>query len=143
MTLIDVGQKRLRLRRLLFAFLAIGLVSFVAYADNMAGKDEQAKKLYLEEHPLTEKQIAANNHFGACWQYRHASPYVLSEKRRNMMLRAEKCYLDERDDPRYDDATYPWNRDAPQPWRQAAPRAPLLEFGARKIGSERSNANRS
>ena len=122
---IDAGLKRLRAPRSLFAVLAIGLVSFVAYANDAVRKDEQAKKRYLEEHPLTERQVAANNHFGACWQYRNASSYVLSEKQRNMMLRAENCYLDERDDPRYGDATYPWNRDAPQPWQQARSHDPL------------------
>jgi hypothetical protein len=113
----DAGPQRLRLRRLLFAVLAIALVSIVAYANDAARKDEQAKKRYLKEHPLTERQVAANDHFGACWQYRNASSYVLSEKQRTMMLRAENCYLDEHDDPRYGDATYPWNRDAPQPWQ--------------------------
>jgi len=122
---IDAGLKRLRAPRSLFAVLAIGLVSFVAYANDAVRKDEQAKKRYLEEHPLTERQVAANNHFGACWQYRNASSYVLSEKQRNMMLRAENCYLDERDDPRYEDATYPWNRDAPKPWQQATSHDPL------------------
>jgi hypothetical protein len=119
MTLIDASLKKPRSRRLLLALLAIGLVSFVAYANVAASKEEEAKKRYLEEHPLTERQIAANNHFGACWEYRNASSYVLTEKQRNRMLRIEQCYLDERDDPRYDDATFPWNRDAPQPWKQA------------------------
>jgi hypothetical protein len=32
-----------------------------------------------------------------------------------MLPRAEKCYFDEREDPRYEDATYPCNREAPEP----------------------------
>ena len=35
-----------------------------------------------------------------------------------MLPRAEKCYFDEREDPRYKDATYPWNREAPEPWAE-------------------------
>jgi hypothetical protein len=30
------------------------------------------------------------------------------------------CHDDNRDDPRYDDATYPWNANAPQPWKARA-----------------------
>ena len=71
---------------------------------------------YVTRHPLTAKQVAANAHFSACWHYRNASHIVLTEKQRNMLLRAEKCYFDEREDPRYGDATYPWNHEAPQPW---------------------------
>jgi len=90
----------------------------IAYANQAAKKDEQAEKDYLKQHPLTEKQVAANAHFSACWHYRNASRIVLTEKQRNMLLRAEKCYFDERADPRYGDATYPWNHDAPAPWEE-------------------------
>lgn len=107
----------LRWRRMLFATLAIGAVGFIAYANQAAEKDEEAEKQYLKMHPLTKKQLAANAHFEACWQYRNASSFILPEKQRNMLLRAEKCYLDERQDPHYEYATYPWNRDAPQPWK--------------------------
>jgi hypothetical protein len=103
-------------RRALLALLATGAVGLVAYANQAARKDEEAEEQYLERHPLTEKQLAANAHFSACWHYRNASHIVLTEKQRNMLLRAEKCYFDERADPRYGDATYPWNHEAPQPW---------------------------
>lgn len=106
-----------RRRRMLFAALAIGAVSLVVYLNETANREEEAEKQYLQTHPLTEKQVTANAHFDACWQYRNASSFILSEKQRNMLLRAEKCYLDEQQDPRYADATYPWNRDAPQPWK--------------------------
>jgi hypothetical protein len=112
-----------RWKQALFAVLAIGAVAGVGYLNNAANRDEGAEKRYLKDHPLTDAQVAANNHFSACWQYRHASPLFLPERQRNQMLRAEQCFLDERDDPRYADATYPWNPDAPQPWKQAAPRA--------------------
>ena len=98
--------------------LVIGAVCLISYANQAAKRDEEAEKEYLKWHPLTEKQVTANTHFSACWHYRNASHLVLSEKQRNTLLRAEKCYLDEREDPRYGDATYPWNRDAPQPWRE-------------------------
>ena len=35
-----------------------------------------------------------------------------------MLPRAGKCYFDEREDPRYEDATYPCNREAPEPWAE-------------------------
>ena len=98
--------------------LAIVVVGLVAYANHAAQKDEDAEKAYLKRHPLSERQAAANAHFSACWHYRNASRIVLTEKQRNMLLRAEKCYFDERKDPRYRDATYPWNQDAPPPWRE-------------------------
>jgi hypothetical protein len=110
-----------RWRQVLFALLAIGAAGVVVYLNDAANKDEGAEKRYLKEHPLTDEQVAANNHFSTCWQYRNASPLVLPEKQRSRMLRAENCFLDERDDPRYQFATYPWNPDAPQPWKQAKP----------------------
>lgn len=97
--------------------LAIGAVGLIAYANQAAKSDEEAEEQYLKLHPLNEKQVAANAHFSACWHYRNASHIVLTEKQRNMLLRAEKCYFDEREDPRYGDATYPWNHAAPQPWK--------------------------
>lgn len=103
----------------ILALLAIGAVGLVAYADHAAQRDEQAEQDYLKRHPLTERQVAANAHFSACWHYRNASQIVLTEKQRNMLLRAEKCYFDERADPRYGDATYPWNHEAPEPWDES------------------------
>lgn len=100
----------------MLVLLTIGAVGFVAYANQTAKRELEAEKEYLKLHPLTEKQVAANDHFSACWHYRNASHVVLTEKQRNMLLRAEKCYFDERKDPRYGDATYPWNKDAPPPW---------------------------
>jgi hypothetical protein len=106
-------------RRALFTLLAIGAVGLIVYANQAAKKDEEAEQDYLKRHPLTEKQVAANAHFSACWHYRNASHIVLTEKQRNMLLRAEKCYFDERQDPRYGDATYPWNHEAPRPWEES------------------------
>jgi hypothetical protein len=105
-------------RRALLTMLAIGAVGLVAYANRAADRELETENDYLKQHPLTEKQVAANAHFSACWHYRNASRIVLTEKQRNMLLRAEKCYFDEREDPRYGDATYPWNHEAPQPWTE-------------------------
>jgi len=116
MTLRDAASRYFFWRRALLTMLAIGAAGLVAYANQTAKRDEEAEKQYLKRHPLTEKQVAANAHFSACWHYRNASHIVLTEKQRNMLLRAEKCYFDERQDPRYGDATYPWNQEAPQPW---------------------------
>lgn len=122
MTSCSEKPKYLRKRGMLFAMLMIAAAGFVAYLDEAARQDEEAEKQYLKEHPLTEKQVAANAHFSACWQYRNASSFILSEKQRNMLLRAEKCYLNEQQNPHYENATYPWNQDAPQPWKGAKAR---------------------
>lgn len=105
-------------RRALPTMLTICAVGLVAYANQAAKRELETEQQYLKRHPLTEKQVAANAHFSACWHYRNASHIVLTEKQRNMLLRAEKCYFDERKDPRYGDATYPWNHEAPQPWEE-------------------------
>jgi hypothetical protein len=118
MTPHNGASKNIFFWRLLLTTLAIGTVGLIAYANQAAKKDEQAEKQYLKQHPLTEKQITANAHFSACWHYRNASRIVLTEKQRNMLLRAEKCYFDEREDPRYSDATFPWNHEAPEPWEE-------------------------
>jgi len=118
MTPRNGASKNIFFWRLLLTTLAIGTVGLIAYANQAAKKDEQAEKQYLKQHPLTEKQITANAHFSTCWHYRNASRIVLTEKQRNMLLRAEKCYFDEREDPRYGDATYPWNHEAPGPWEK-------------------------
>ena len=118
MTPHNGASKNIFFWRLLLTTLAIGTVGLIAYANQAAKKDEQAEKQYLKQHPLTEKQVAANTHFSACWHYRNASRIVLTEKQRNMLLHAEKCYFDEREDPRYGDATYPWNHEASQPWKE-------------------------
>ena len=118
MTPRNGASKNIFFWRLLLTTLAIGTVGLIAYANQAAKKDEQAEKQYLKQHPLTEKQVAANAHFSACWHYRNASRIVLTEKQRNMLLRAEKCYFDEREDPRYGDASYPWNHEASQPWKE-------------------------
>ena len=106
-------------RRASLTMLAIGAVGLVAYANQTATTELAVENAYLEKHPLTQKQVAANAHFSACWHYRNASHIVLTEKQRNMLLRAEKCYFDERKDPRYGDATFPWNHEAPQPWEES------------------------
>lgn len=103
-------------RRVSLTMLAIGAIGLIAYANQSAETSLETEQAYLKRHPLTAKQTAANAHFSACWRYRNASHIVLTEKQRNMLLRAEKCYFDERKDPRYGDATYPWNHEAPQPW---------------------------
>jgi len=115
MTLRNRVSKYIFWRRASLTLLVFGAVGLVAYANHAAQRDEDAEQNYLKRHPLTEKQVAANAHFSACWHYRNASHIVLTEKQRNMLLRAEKCYFDERKDPRYGDATYPWNHEAPQP----------------------------
>jgi len=119
MTLRNGAWKSISARRALLTILAIGAVGLVAYANQAAERALETEKEYLERHPLTERQIAANAHFSACWHYRNASHTVLTEKQRNMLIRAEKCYFDERKDPHYGDATYPWNHDAPPPWIKA------------------------
>jgi hypothetical protein len=116
MTPRDGASTSIFWRRALLAMLAIGAVGLVAYANQTAERSLETENDYLKRHPLTAKQVAANAHFSACWHYRNASHIVLTEKQRNTLLRAEKCYFDERKDPRYGDATYPWNHDAPQPW---------------------------
>jgi hypothetical protein len=116
MTLGNGASKYIFWRRALLTMLAISGVGLVAYANHAAQRYEDAEQDYLKRHPLTGQQAAANAHFSACWHYRNASHIVLTEKQRNMLLRAEQCYFDERKDPRYGDATYPWNHEAPQPW---------------------------
>jgi hypothetical protein len=118
MTLRNAASKYVFWRRALLTMLVVGAVGAIAYANRAAERELETEKAYLERHPLTEKQVAANAHFSACWHYRNASHIVLTEKQRNMLLRAEKCYFDEREDPRYGDATYPWNHEAPQPWKE-------------------------
>ena len=68
--------------------LAIGAVAGVGYLNSAANRDEGAERRYLKDHPLTDAQVAANNHFSACWQYRRASPLFLPERQRSQMLRA-------------------------------------------------------
>ena len=123
MTPRDGASKYIFWRRAFFTMLAMGAVGLVAYANHAAKTDEEAEQAYLKRHPLTEKQTAANAHFSACWHYRNASHIVLTEKQRNMLLHAEKCYFDEREDPRYGDATHPWNHEAPEPWKESKARA--------------------
>lgn len=131
MTLRNGASKYIFSKRALLALLAIGAVAFIAYANQAAERDEEVEKDYLKRHPLTEKQAAANAHFSACWHYRNATHIVLTEKQRNMLLRAEKCYFDEQEYPRYGDATYPWNHEAPQPWHCGASQAGQLCFNNR------------
>lgn len=102
-------------RRALLAMLGFGAIGLIAYANQSAETSLETEQSYLKQHPLTAQQAAANAHFSACWHYRNASHIMLTEKQRNMLLRAEKCYFDERKDPRYGDATYPWNHEAPRP----------------------------
>jgi hypothetical protein len=94
-----------------------GLAWCVQSADEQAKKDEAAKQKYLNEHPLTSRQTAANEHFLTCWKYNRMPSSVWSDNQRRMMLSSEGCYSDDRDDPRYGEATYPYNGNAPQPWK--------------------------
>lgn len=79
--------------------LVIAAIGLVAYANQAAKRELETEKDYLKRHPLTPTQAAANAHFSACWHYRNASHIVLTEKQRNMLLQAEKCYFNERKDP--------------------------------------------
>ncbi len=105
-------------RRASLLLFTIGVVGLVVYANQTAKRELETEQQYLKRHPLTAKQVAANAHFSACWHYRNASRIVLTEKQRNMLLRAEQCYFDERKDPRYGDATYPWNHEASETWKR-------------------------
>jgi hypothetical protein len=111
-----LSQQRKR-RWPIYAVLIAGTISFVIFADHQAKQDQDAEATYLKGHPPTDKQLAANKHFNTCWQYRHAPASVWSDKQRRMMIDAEGCYSDDRDDPRYNDASYPWNANAPTPWK--------------------------
>jgi hypothetical protein len=97
--------------------ILLGIIWFVVAAVTGSQKDEQAEKDYLQAHPLTDKQLAANKHFSDCWNFRHASSAAMSEKQRALLLSIEGCHSDDRDDPRYEDASYPYNANAPQPWK--------------------------
>jgi len=96
-------------------FLGLGVLWFVG--SEWAKKEHEAEEQYLKEHPLTAKQVATNKHFNTCYQYRNMSRTVWSETQKYYSLLGEGCYSDDRDDPRYGDATYPWNANAPQPWK--------------------------
>jgi hypothetical protein len=106
-----------RYRGLWFILAVAGVLWFVSYSNDQAKKEDAARDEYLAAHPLTPKQVAANKHFSDCWVLRHASSYEMSENQRKMMLGLEGCYDDSRDDPRYDDASYPTNWYAPHPWK--------------------------
>jgi hypothetical protein len=104
---------------LIYLLLGGGLAWFVQYSNDEAKKEDGARQTYLKEHPTTQKQAAADAHFSKCSRYRATPTSVWSDNQRNMMLGAEGCYSDDRDDPQYLDATYPWNASAPQPWKAA------------------------
>jgi hypothetical protein len=98
----------------IYFLLGFGVLWFVFSQE--AKQEDEAKEEYLRSHPLTEHQQAANKHFNTCYQYCHKSAYVWSERQKYYSLLGEGCYSDDRDDPRYPDATYPWNANAPRPW---------------------------
>jgi hypothetical protein len=104
-------------RGLWFILAAAGILWFVGYSNDQAKKENAARDEYLAAHPLTLKQISANKHFSDCWGFSHASSRDISENQRKMWLGIEGCYDDSRDDPRYSDASYPWNANAPHPWK--------------------------
>ena len=93
------------------------VVVFAQRAGQQAKQEEAAKEKYYLEHPKTAAQVRADGHFNTCWQYRNTPTSVWSDNQKEMMLGMEGCYEDDRDDPFYRDATYPWNANAPQPWK--------------------------
>src|SRR5580692_10336602 len=96
-------------RRTLGLALLVGLLAFITYSHKEDQREKEAEENYYKAHPLTEKQETANKHFNTCYQYRHTPTSVWSDNQRKMMLLGEACYPDDRDDPRYGDATYPYN----------------------------------
>ncbi len=98
------------------AAILIGLAIFIRIADEDAASDSAAEKQYYLDHPKTAVQQAADDHFLNCVNYRNTSHSVWSDKQRALMLAIEGCFSDDHDDPRYSDATYPWNAYAPHPW---------------------------
>ncbi len=101
------------MRWLIFAGIAL---SFAMAAGQVETDRKQlTKENYYREHPLTPAQIAANQHFVLCWQYRNTPHSVWPDHARETMLAFEGCYSDDRDDPRISAAAYPWNESAPHP----------------------------
>ena len=98
------------------AGLLVGLAIFIRVADEDAASEAKAEKQYYLDHPKTAAQEAADKHFLKCSTYQSTPHSVWSDKQKTFMLAEEGCYSDDRDDPRYGDATYPWNADAPHPW---------------------------
>lgn len=119
-TIVRPRSRLWGLRHPRWAVALLGIGVFIIYANYAANQNKIAEQKYLAAHPLTDKQIAANDHFTKCYQYRHASSSSLSENQRALILAMEGCHPDDRDDPRYDDASYPWNANAPHPWDQAS-----------------------
>jgi hypothetical protein len=109
-TLSDkMGRGATTLLRVIFA-----IIVFLAVAkawDVIAEKDkreEAAREFYLR-NLASPQQRAANEHFSKCAQYRRTSSAVWSERQKYYALLGEGCHSDDRDDPRYPEATYPWN----------------------------------
>lgn len=126
-------------KRVIISALIVGFVIFVIYSDYTDKQEKEAEQQYLNEHPLTETQLAANKHFNTCWQYAHMPSSVWSDQQRNTMLAVEGCHSDDRDDPRYGEATYPWNANAPHPWNDGSSAMPTssVPSSANLIGQEK------
>lgn len=108
-----MGRGAVVLLRVIF-----GVIVFLAAAkiwDVLAEKDkrEEAAREFYFRNLASPQQLAANEHFNKCAQYRHTSSTVWSERQKHYALVGEGCYSDDRDDPRYREATYPWNNYKP------------------------------
>jgi len=93
--------------------LAVGAVGFVWYSLNKPSEGAVAEERWRNTHGYSAQQLAANAHFNKCAQYRNTSSRVWSDQQKYYALLGEGCRSDDRDDPHYAEATYPWNEYKP------------------------------
>lgn len=96
--------------------LVLGIAAVVSAAWIGGERDQTNEAAYLDAHPVAAR---ANAHFSACAVARDE----MSRKDDPVMAgigdfgwRLERCYRNNFDDPRYWDATWPWNSSLPRPW---------------------------
>lgn len=74
---------------------------FFIYSKIGAEQREEARQECLKSHPLTERQKAAQEHFGRCFLDRRIR--TLSDRQLTTLFIRDSCYSDDRDDPFYED----------------------------------------
>jgi type II secretory pathway component PulL len=94
--------------------IAIKIVNAWILDSDQRASDAAAQEFYMR-NVATPEQKAANAHFNKCAQYRARGSAYWSDQQKYYALLGEGCHSDDRDDPRYPDATYPYNNLKPWP----------------------------
>jgi hypothetical protein len=95
--------------------IVLGALKLYDTTDCKSKQEKMTEDQWRMEHGYSPQQLAANEHFNKCAQYRRTPLSVWSERQKYYALLGEGCYSDDRDDPRYPEATYPWNDY--KPWQ--------------------------